>query len=260
VKWIRDRLLEEMDAYALIKAPCLRKLRESKGGVPYERQVYSLLISYGDVPAQSLNIDMAYPLYQGVLLLLTPSPPTQVFSLQNDLHIDMAYPLYQGVLLLLTPSPPTQVFSLQNDLDVSKALHIDMAYPLYQGVLLLTPSPSTHALPHQHALNTSKADKLEVKDFADLLCRRLSSPISDDAQADVVQAIRSDVDAVELVEKYGSLFAPTVATLRAHRKATEQLPGQGRAPICAFPGSVIHRGPALRQVPDGAARVVRPRI
>jgi hypothetical protein len=229
VKWIRDRLLEEMDAYALIKDPCLRKLRESKGGVPNERQVYSLLISYGGVPAQSL-------------------------------HIDIAYPLYQGVMLLLTPSPPTQVLPLQNDLDVSKAPHIDTAYPLCQGVLLLTPSPSTHALPHQHVLDTSKADKLEVKDFVDLLCRRLTSPISDDAKAEMVRAIRSDVDAVELVEKYGLLFAPTVATLRAHRNATEQLPGQGRAPICAFPGSVIHQGPALRQVPDGAVRLVRPRI
>lgn len=88
VEWMRDRLLEEMDTYALTKDPCLQKLMESRGGIPYERQVYSLLISYGKVPAQSLHIDMAYPLYQGVLLL-TPSPPTHVFPVQNVLNMNV---------------------------------------------------------------------------------------------------------------------------------------------------------------------------
>jgi hypothetical protein len=81
-EWIRDRLLEEMDTYALTKDPYLQRLMKSRGGVPYVRQVNSLLISYGTVPAQSSHIDMVGPLYQTVLLL-TSSPPTEVFPVQN---------------------------------------------------------------------------------------------------------------------------------------------------------------------------------
>jgi hypothetical protein len=87
-EWLRLRLLEEIDTYALTKDPGLQKLMESRGGIPYERQVYSLLISYGKVPAQSQHIDMVYPLYQGVLLL-TPSPPTHVFPVQNVLNMSV---------------------------------------------------------------------------------------------------------------------------------------------------------------------------
>lgn len=169
----------------------------------------------------------------------------------------MAYPLSQGVLLL-TPSPSTHVSPLQHVLDVSKALHIGMAYPLNQGVLPLTPNPSTHVFPLKHVLDTSKTDKLEVADFVDLLGRRLSSPMSDDAKADMVQAIRSHVDAVELVEKYGWL------AFRADRRKAASAPrSHGAVPRTKrshFAGVGDPPGPALRQVPDGAVRLVRPSL
>jgi hypothetical protein len=144
----------------------------------------------------------------------------------------MAYPLSQGVLLL-TPSPSTHVSPLQHVLDVSKALHIGMAYPLNQGVLPLTPNPSTHVFPLKHVLDTSKTDKLEVADFVDLLCRRLSSPMSDDAKADMVQAIRSHVDAVELVEKYGVAGLSRRPTQSCERTAKPRSSSQDKAlPFC----------------------------
>lgn len=88
MEWLRDRLLEEMDTYVLTKDPCLQKPMKSRGGIPYGRQACSLLISYGPVLAESLHIDLASPLYRG-LLLLTPTPPIHVFPVQNDLKMNV---------------------------------------------------------------------------------------------------------------------------------------------------------------------------
>jgi hypothetical protein len=174
--WVRNRLLEEMDTYVLAKDPSLQKLVMSRGGIPYERQACSLIISYGHVPAESPRIELAYPLYQG-LLHLAPGPAPHVFPVQNDLKMNIS--------------------------------------------------------------------KLEVEDFVDLICRRVLSPITDEASADMVRAIRSSPGATRLVEQYGWLFATVDTKRRAHREATERMPGQG-GPLCGyvgFPGSVIHGGP-----------------
>jgi hypothetical protein len=115
-EWLRLRLLEEFDTYALTKDPSLQKLMESRGGIPYERQVYSLLISYGKVPAQSLHIDMVNPLYQGVLLL-TPSPPTHVYPVQNVLNMNVEKLEVEDFVNLLCERSPSPVSTdARNDL------------------------------------------------------------------------------------------------------------------------------------------------
>jgi hypothetical protein len=83
-EWVRERLIQEMDRYALTLDANLQKLVNEFG--EYQGQVHSLLITFGHVLLQMIHIDMKFPNYQSVFYL-SAGPVTHVFPAHRQLGL-----------------------------------------------------------------------------------------------------------------------------------------------------------------------------
>jgi hypothetical protein len=83
-EWVRERLIAEMDSFALEQDANMKRLVKEYG--EYQGQVHSLLVTFGSVEMQMIHIDMRFPNYQSVLYL-TEGPPTHVFPVQCHLGL-----------------------------------------------------------------------------------------------------------------------------------------------------------------------------
>lgn len=85
--WIRNQILLKVDQFVLEWDDNAKALMERRGEGSYVGKVYSLIVSYGHVPAQEYHIDQAYPHYFASLSLTTEGKGTTVVPVQNKLGI-----------------------------------------------------------------------------------------------------------------------------------------------------------------------------
>jgi hypothetical protein len=113
--WIADQLIKMMNDYVLEKDQAMKDLVQTHGGVKYVGRVYSLIVSYGKVDAQTIHIDCLYPDYLGAMLL-TPGPKTVLFPVHKELGIRAGEMTCKDFAKLVCERMPDQLKNLEEEL------------------------------------------------------------------------------------------------------------------------------------------------
>jgi hypothetical protein len=87
--WIRNQILLKVDQFVLEWDENAKALMERRGMGNYVGKVFSIIVSFGRVPAQEYHLDQAYPHYFASLSFTTNGKGTTVVPVQNELQIPL---------------------------------------------------------------------------------------------------------------------------------------------------------------------------